>query len=125
MRISTLALIFGAAALPMATTPAVAQISGSLRIGGHGAGLTINSYDASRYGDWHTAYRHWTPVTVYYANGQYYNHSVRGSRAVAVYRSHNDYFLPPRDQAWNGFDHRYNYRRRPNDDDYNHVHSGS
>jgi hypothetical protein len=125
MRISTLALILGAAALPMATTPAAAQVTGSLRIGGHGAALTINSYDASKYGDWHTSYRHWSPVTVYTLNGQYYNHSVRGARAVQVYRQNGSYFLPPRDTKWNGFDHRYNYRHRPNDDDYNHVHPGT
>ena len=104
----------------LAATPrqAPAQISVNLHLG---TPLVVTNYAPDAYGDWQTNYRNWRPTTVYSYNGQWYNHSVRGSRAVVVYRSQNSYFLPPQDQGWDNKDRRYNYSRRPNTDDYSHA----
>ncbi|MGH7582658.1 MAG: hypothetical protein ACREL5_05485 [Gemmatimonadales bacterium] len=110
-----------AGALLLAPRPAPAQVSVSLHLGRN---ISIGAYSAARYGDWHTNYRRWRPVTVYYYNGDYYPHAVRGGRAVMVYRYQNSYFLPPEDTGWNRADHRYNYRRRPDDNDYNRARGG-
>jgi len=40
-----------------------------------------------------------------------------GGRPVQIYRYKNEYFLPPQDHDWVGFDKRYNYERQPTDDD--------
>ena len=120
MRVSFLATlpILGALALAVPTHQASAQISATIHLG---KPVVVTNYSPDTYGDWHTRYHSWRPTTVYYYNGQWYPRSVRGSRAVAVYRSGQSYFLPPRDKDWDNKDHRYNYRRRPTDDDYNHV----
>ena len=113
--LSTLVLTAGAIAAP----PAHGQVSLTLHLG-RPIGLTV--YDPGYYGDWHTAYRTWTPVTVYYYDGNYYPRYIRGGRAVQVYRRGSEYFLPPREPAWeNRGDRRYNYKRKPNDDDYQHA----
>jgi hypothetical protein len=115
MRVSKLAYLALFGALAAAPKHATAQISVNLRFG---RPLVVTSYAPEVYGDWRTDYRRWQPVTVYYLNGSYYPRSVRGARPVVVYRSHNQYFFPPRDQDWDHKDRRYNYNRRPNDDDY-------
>jgi len=83
-----------------------------------GPEIGISAYSQERMGDWRGSYRRWTPVTLYDINGRYYRNQVRGARPVLVYSYNNEYFLPPQDQGWNGMDRRYNYRRRPTDEDY-------
>jgi hypothetical protein len=109
-------LLFGA--LTVTPRQAPAQVSVNLHLG---TPLVVTNYAPEVYGDWHSSYRSWRPTTVYFYNGHWYNRSIRGSRPVVVYRSQNSYFLPPRDQEWNNKDRRYNYRRRPTDDDYSHA----
>lgn len=117
MRIASLLAIPVFAGLLALPTGASAQVS--VRIGARlGPAITLNAYSQQQYGDWRTSYRQWRPTTVYAYNGQYYQHSVRGARAVQVYRRGNEHFLPPQDQAWVGHDRRYNNRHRPNNDDY-------
>lgn len=117
MRISQLAILPVLAALAMATRPASAQISATIHLG---SPVVVTRYSAETHGDWHTSYSRWRPTTVYAYNDQYYSHSVRGARPVQIYRQGNQNFLPPQDAAWaNRADHRYNYNRRPTDDDYN------
>lgn len=118
MRISLLATLPLLGALAVAPHQASAQASVTLRLG---TPLVVTNYAQESYGDWHTTYRHWSPVTVYSYNGNWYPRQVRGSRAVTVYRTNNQYFLPPRDQDWNNRDHRISARRRPTDDDYSHA----
>jgi hypothetical protein len=118
MRFTPFAPLLLVGALALTPRPATAQISVSLHLG---TPLVVTNYAPDAYGDWHTNYRNWRPVTVYSYNGQWYNHSVRGARPVVVYRSQNSYFLPPQDQDWNNKDRRYNYRRRPTSDDYSHA----
>ncbi|HEY4320852.1 MAG TPA: hypothetical protein VGM77_06670 [Gemmatimonadales bacterium] len=100
-----------------------AQISATIHLGptprAWGHQIAINPYDQARYGDWHTAYRRWTPVTLYFHDGRYFTARVRGSRPVMVYRSGTQYFFPPRDADFMKRDRRYNHRYAPNDDDYN------
>ena len=121
MRIATLVtypLLLGA--LMAMPTRAPAQVS--VRIGARlGPEVSLNAYSQDRYGDWRTNYRQWRPVTLYDVNGHYYQHRVRGARAVQVYRRGNEHFLPPQDQAWVRHDRRYNYNRQPNNDDYGRV----
>ena len=117
MRIHSLAAISLMGALAFAPAQSSAQVSVSLHLG---TPVVVHDYAPTVYGDWHTAYRTWTPVTRYYYDGRWYAHSVHGARAVVVYRSKaGQYFLPPRDAAWK--DKRYNLKRRPIDEDYNHV----
>ena len=88
------ALLFGAAvAMPNAAS---AQVSISVNLGRLlGPEVSIYSYSQPAYGDWHTAYRQWTPVTLYFYQGHYYRKSVKGARAVAVYSRNGEYFMPP------------------------------
>ena len=118
MRTSSLAiaLLVGAAAIVPRHAPA--QISVSLHLG---RPVVVTNYAPESYGDWRTGYRSWTPVTLYYYDGNWYPRAVRGGRAVVVYRTGGRYFLPPQDAGWDRHDRRYNYRRRPSVDDYNHV----
>lgn len=109
-------LLLGALAVTPRQAPA--QISVNLHLG---TPLVVTNYSPDAYGDWHSNYQNWRPTTVYNYDGQWYNHSVRGSRPVVVYRSQNSYFLPPQDQEWNNKDRRYNYGRRPTSDDYSHA----
>ena len=116
-RLMILSMIGAVALVPRA---APAQISATVQIGPQYE-VRVNPYSREVYGDWRTSYRRWQPVTLYARDGRFYSRSVAGSRPVVVYRSQNEYFLPPRDQAWNNFDRRYDYNRRPGDDDYSIV----
>jgi hypothetical protein len=119
MRIRLLATLPLLAALALTPRHGSAQISATIHLG---RPIVVGTYEPTRYGDWHSNYRRWRPVTVYYYNGRYYPRAIRGARPVQIYRRQNEYFLPPRDAAWaNRGDRRYNYRRRPNDEDYNHA----
>jgi hypothetical protein len=110
----TVPLLAGLLALP---TGASAQVS--VRVNARlGPAITLSAYSQQQYGDWRTDYRQWRPVTLYYYDGQYYQHSMRGARRVQVYRRGNEHFLPPQDEAWVGHDRRYNYKHRPNNEDY-------
>jgi hypothetical protein len=116
----TLPLLGALIALP---TRAPAQGNVTIRASARlGPEVSLSAYSQQRHGDWRTNYRQWRPVTLYDVNGHYYRHSVRGARAVQVYRHPNgEHFLPPQDQAWVGHDRRYNYRHRPTDTDYGRV----
>ena len=118
MRVSSLAVLPLLGALALAPHRASAQITATIHLG---RPIVVTNYAPDVYGDWHARYRSWRPTTVYYYDGQWYPRAVRGGRAVMVYRSQNSYFLPPRDHDWDNRDHRYNYRRRPTDDDYSHA----
>jgi hypothetical protein len=83
-----------------------------------GAELGIFGFNARLAGDWHRDYKRWSPVTVYEYHGHYYPHNAPGARAVQIYRYQNEYFFPPQDRAWVGFDKRFNYERRPNEEDF-------
>ncbi len=117
------------AALPLLLAglalPAQAQISADIHIGppqrSWGHEVPVVTYSSERFGPWRSAYRHWHLVSVYYANGHYYQHRIRGARRVEVYRSGNAYFLPPQEPGWNHFDRRYDYRYAPHDEDYSHA----
>jgi hypothetical protein len=119
MRIASLLvlpLLAGLVALP---TRAPAQVNVSVRFGTRlGPEIGVSDYSPERHGDWQANYRRWTPVTLYDVNGHYYRNSVRGARPVQMYSFNNEYFLPPRDQAWMHRDRRYNYRWQPGDGDY-------
>ncbi len=123
MRLSILAALPLAAALALAPARSEAQVSATVHVGtpnrAWGREVVVRPYAQETYGDWHTSYRHWQPTTLYFRDGHYYPRKVPASRAVVVYRSHNSYFFPPRDEQWNNKDRRYNYRHRPTDDDYN------
>jgi hypothetical protein len=110
--LATLPLLAGVALTPRAGS---AQIT--IRLG---RPVAVTHYSAETHGDWRTNYSRWRPTTVYSYNGQYYSHNVRGARPVQIYHQQNRYFLPPQDAAWaNRGDRRYNYSRRPTDEDYN------
>lgn len=108
-------ILLGALIALPARAPAQVSVQINARLG---PAIGLSVYTPDRYGDWRTTYRQWTPVTLYTVNGNYYRRSTRGARRVTVYRRGNDYFLPPQDQAWVNRDRRYNYRHRPNNDDY-------
>jgi hypothetical protein len=114
MRIRNLmATTMVAASLALAAS-ASAQVNISVRFGtGLGPAVDVFAYTPERMGDWHANYRKWTPVTLYDVNGHYYRKSVSGARAVVVYSYNGEYFLPPTDREWAGFDKRYNYKRAP------------
>lgn len=118
MRIPRLAALTLAAALIVPATALHAQRVGIGITAQLGPALDISLYSSDRFGDWHQAYRTWTPVRVYYLNGRYYRRRVRGARLVMVYSDGHHYFFPPRDDGWNHLDRRYDYRYRPTDDDY-------
>jgi hypothetical protein len=86
-----------------------------------GPEIGVLGYSPERAGDWRTNSRRWTPVTVYESNGRYYPNNVEGTRAVAMYRYQNEYFLPPTDQEWVGSDRRFDYNHQPNDGDRGRV----
>ena len=118
MRVSLLATLPLIGALAIAPRQGSAQVNVAIHLG---PPIMVTDYSPEYYGDWRTRYESWRPVTVYSYDGRWYPTSVRGSHRVIVYRSQNHYFLPPRDAEWNNRDQRYNYTRRPNDDDYKHV----
>jgi hypothetical protein len=114
MRITTLLTVPLLGALIALPARAPAQVSINVSFGTRlGPEIGVFAYSPERQGDWRANYRRWTPVTLYDVNGHYYRNSVRGSRAVVVYTYNNEYFLPPQDQGWTGFDKRYNYQRQP------------
>ncbi|HEU4988182.1 MAG TPA: hypothetical protein VFT41_00205 [Gemmatimonadaceae bacterium] len=94
--------------------PARAQVSVGVAIGAQlGPSLSIFAYSPARYGEWREHYRAWTPVEVYEVDGRYYHRRMRGARVVVVYEYHDQYFFPPRDDGWRGYDRRYDYDHRP------------
>ena len=125
MRVSRLATLPVLAILALTPQRSNAQVSATIQLGppqrSWGHEVVVTNYAPEVHGDWRASYRRWAPVTLYYANGHYYPNRVRNARAVTVYRSGGRTFLPPRDPAWDHQDHRYNYSRRPNDEDYNHA----
>ena len=86
-----------------------------------GQEVGVLGYSEERAGNWRTNARRWTPVTLYEVNGRYYPRSGAGARPVAMYKYRNEYFLPPTDQQWVGFDKRYNYTHQPNTEDHGRV----
>ncbi len=125
MRVLKLAILPVLALLALTPLRSEAQISATIQLGppqrAWGHEVVVTNYAPEAYGGWQTNYRRWAPVTLYYVDGHYYPNRVRGARAVVVYRSGTRTFLPPRDAAWDHADRRYNYTRRPVDDDYNHA----
>ncbi|HYV95930.1 MAG TPA: hypothetical protein VE967_00595 [Gemmatimonadaceae bacterium] len=113
-KLLTLALLAAPGVVPV-SVPAQITITFGARLGPE---VGLHAYSVQRMGDWRQSYRQWTPVTVYDVNGHFYLRNVRGSRPVLVYRYNNEYFFPPQDRDWNGFDRRYDYRRRPSEGDY-------
>jgi len=99
------------------TTPVVAVRAGS-RLGPE---VGIVPYVEARRGDWRTNYTKWLPVPLYVVNGHYYRRHVRGARPVVAYWYDNEYFLPPQENAWVGWDKRYDYRRQPLVEDWARV----
>jgi hypothetical protein len=114
MRISR---VMGAALVAaLMTTPAQAsaQLDISVKFGTRlGPEIGVVAYAPERHGDWHANYRRWTPIVLYDVNGHYYRTQVAGSRAVMVYTYNNEFFFPPTDRAWVGFDKRYDYGHAP------------
>ena len=119
MRFSFLAALPLLGAVALTPSRGSAQISATIHLG---TPIAVTHYSADVHGDWHANYRKWNVVTLYSYDGHFYSHNVRGAHPVQVYRSGTQYFTPPQDQAWvNHGDKRYNYQRRPNDDDYSHA----
>jgi hypothetical protein len=124
MRLGKLvALPLLAAMIAVPAQRAHAQVSINVKLGARlGPEVGIFAYSPERLGDWHANYRKWTPITVYDVNGHYYRHPVGGSRAVVVYSYNGEYFFPPTDHAWVGFDKRYDYHHAPIEVDFGRVH---
>ena len=119
MRMSLLATLPLLGALALTPCRGSAQITATIHLG---SPVVVSNYSADVHGDWHTNYTKWQPRTVYAYNGQYYSHSVKGARPVQIYHRQNQNFLPPQDAAWaNHGDKRYNYNRKPTDEDYSHA----
>ncbi|HEU5220400.1 MAG TPA: hypothetical protein VFU23_17190 [Gemmatimonadales bacterium] len=115
MRVSSLATLPLLLALAVGPRQAQAQVSVSVHFG---PPIVVSNYAPDIYGDWRDSYMDWRPVTVYFYDGRWYPRPFREARPVVVYRYYNSYFLPPQDQGWYNRDRRYNYRRRPSNDDY-------
>ncbi len=114
MRISRMMGAALAAALMGTPALASAQVDISVKFGTRlGPEIGVVAYAPERHGDWHANYRKWTPIVLYDVNGRYYRSQVEGSRAVMVYTYNGEYFFPPADRAWVGFDKRYDYHRAP------------
>lgn len=86
-----------------------------------GREVGVLGYSQERAGNWRRNSRRWTPVTLYEVRGRYYLNNVRGARPVAMYRFRNEYFLPPADQAFAGYDRRFNYNHQPSNEDRGRV----
>ena len=82
MRIAT-ALSFSLllACAPIVSASAQSGVSVDLKLG---PARTVVSYSSDKFGDWHTSYKNWTPKTMYYVGGHYYDHKAAGARAVMV-----------------------------------------
>jgi hypothetical protein len=116
MRISylrTSLLVVGAMVASACVVPARGGAEVGVVAHSHGPELMVYAYSSSFYGDWRAHYMGWTPVTIYYFEGRYYSRPIPRARTVIVYRRGGDYFFPPRDRAWRGFDRRYDYSRAP------------
>jgi hypothetical protein len=110
----TASLFLGAlVALPVRAQVNV-EVSLAARLGPE---VGVVAYSRERLGDWRANYRRWTPVRLYKANGRYYLNNVAGTRAVELYRYHDAYFLPPREQAWVNYDKRFSNENRPTEED--------
>ena len=118
MRLATvLSFAVLAGFVPAASAPAQGVgISIGLKLG---PSRSVVAYSSARDGEWRSSYMQWQPTTMYVVDGRYYEKQSRGSRAVVVYRHNEDYFLPPQDKKWVGADKRYNYKRKPRNEDYN------
>lgn len=114
MRISSMVGILLAGAVIALPVRASAQVSISVNLGPE---VSLYAYSQPAFGDWRVAYRQWTPVTLYDVDGHYYRKSRKGARAVVVYSRNGEYFLPPADKEWVGYDKRYNYKRAPQEQD--------
>jgi hypothetical protein len=122
MRASLAVFVFVVVSVCTIPARAAAQVSVRISVGANlGPPIPIYAYSQHRYGDWRANYLNWSPVTVYEVNGRYYRHSERGAREVIVYSDHGQYFFPPQDGAWSGFDKRVDYRHRPIAFDFAHV----
>lgn len=121
MRIRSLAILPMIGALTLSPRPSNAQVNATIQFGQpvYGSEVHVYPYSVDNDGDWRVAYRRWQPVTLYTVNGRFYTRAAPGARRVVVYRYNNQYFVPPRDAAFNNFDRRYSYQYRPQDDDYN------
>ncbi len=109
-------------ALAVLPAGAAAQVSVSISLGAQlGPPVPVFAYSAERFGPWREDYRHWTPRVLYEMGGRFYRHRDRGARPVEVYLYNGDYFLPPRDAGWVGYDRRYDYDDQPRDDDFGRV----
>jgi hypothetical protein len=86
-----------------------------------GVEVGVLDFSAERAGNWRKNMKLWSPVTVYENNGRYYQNKSPGTRAVMIYRYKSEYFLPPQDRQWVNSDKRFNYDRRPNDEDRGRV----
>ena len=95
-----------------------APVNVDARLGGE---IGVLAYSAERAGDWRKNFKRWTPVTLYEVNGRYYPRNGAGARPVSMYRYRDEYFLPPKDQAWVGHDKRFDYNNRPNEQDHGRV----
>jgi hypothetical protein len=114
MRVPTLVTAAVAGVLLAVPARMPAQVNVRVQVGARlGPAVSIFAYSPDRYGPWRTDYLRWTPIVLYDVDGHYYQHAVRGARPIVVYSYNNEYFLPPADQAWVGFDKRYDYGRRP------------
>ncbi len=103
------------------TVDGVVSVYGGRAPRAWGREIVVDAYTPEAFGDWRRMWRRWTPVTLYARDGRFFARQVPRSRAVQLYRFNNHYFLPPRDADWNNADRRYNYRRRPGDEDYRTV----
>lgn len=103
-----------AGALLLRPAAAQSQVSVSITVGAQlGPPVPVYVYSAERYGPWREDWDRWTPVVLFEQDGRFYRRHARGMRAVEVYVYGRDYFLPPQDRDWVGYDRRYDYRLRP------------
>ncbi len=120
MRISSRFVLTGMIAVAAAACvpPGATEVGVSAEFG---SGVDVYDYDPGYFGAWQTDFTLWSPTTVYALNGHFYPSPVHGARAVAVYRYHDSYFLPPRDKGWEHKDQRYDYKHQPQSKDYQHA----
>ena len=113
MRLATLLALPLLGGLIGVPTRAPAQVN--VTIGAKlGPEIGVFAYTPERLGDWRGNYQKWTPVTLYDINGHYYRTQASGARPVWLYRYGDQYFLPPRDQGWRGFDKRFEHEQKYN-----------
>ena len=111
MRVPFLAMAPVLAAL--SAVPAGAQVSARLHLdiplgrrapviyGAPRRQVIVREYDPSLFGDWDDYYDDWSPVTLYYYDGYYYDYPiVEYAEPVVVYSFRNQLFFPPRDRRF-------------------------